>query len=400
MLTIAYLTRINFLSDKAHVHTITKTCEALSKRESLAITLVSTDWSLSKEKDLDGTKKQEFFSRHFVEHPFSVVSLYSSANKYKDSPHHFIYSMGTLVSNLSLIAYLWKEQKNVNCIYFRDHLILPAILFGKYILRKKVVYESHYILTKRFGQWLTERAVSVSDGVVAIAVALKEYYSRFSKHIIVAFCTSSEAERFASITDDLIALRKELGLPLGKRLLIYTGNMEVTGNGDSYGVEDIVRALPLLPKDIVFVGIGKKSEKKIKAELLAEEMGVGAKAIFLEWVPKNLIPRYVKAADILLIPSSGAKPGNSPTKMFEYLAAGRPIVAANTEPIAEVLHDEKNALLVEYTKPEAWQTAIERLFRDESLRARLVAQARQDATLYTWDSRAEDIHEFILAVSQ
>lgn len=389
MVKVVYLTRLNFFSGKAHVHTITKTCEALSQVPGIGITLVSTDDSIKSPEE-----KEKFFALHDVSNRFPVVSLNSLSNSFKNSPNFFLYNIGTLLANFSLVKYVWNNRKNFDCLYFRDHLILPVVLFAKYILGKKLVYESHYILTKKFGQYLAESSASVSDAVIAIAVALRDYYKKYNKNIIVSFCTSSDKEKFKT---DLSAsdFRKKVGLEEDKFYLVYTGNIDVTGNGDSYGVEDVVKALPFMPEDVCFLAIGNKTHGKHPHEELAESLRVSERFRCLPWVSRDKVADYILASDILIIPKSGAKPGNSPTKMFEYLATGRPIIAADTLPMREVLHDKINASLVAYEDPQAWVGAVLHIRNNPEYRLRIVSQAMNDADLYTWKTRAESIGAFI-----
>lgn len=392
MVKIAYVTRINFFSGKAHVHTITKTCSALSQENEIQITLVSTDNSLQKDAE-----KDDFFVLHDVSKKFPIVSLQSLSNKFKTNPNFFVYNLSTFFANFSLLKYIWKNEENINVVYFRDHLILPVILFSKYILDKKIVYESHYILTKRFGQWLTEKCVAVSDGVVVIAVALKDYYLKYNKNIVVSFCASSEKEKFKT---DFPAsyFREKVGFSKDLFYLVYTGNIDQTGNGDSYGVEDVVRALPYLPVDVCFVAVGKKTDEIATLHplgQLAQSIGVLERFKCIPWVPRDKVTNYILSADILIIPKSGAKPGNSPTKMFEYLATGRPIISADTLAMREVLHDKINASLVDFTNPKAWADAVLYIREHPEYREKIVKQAMEDADLYTWESRGKTISDFI-----
>ena len=64
----------------------------------------------------------------------------------------------------------------------------------------------------------------------------------------------------------------------------------------------------------------------------------------------------------------------SPLKLFEYMAAGRPIVASDLPSIREVLRDGVNALLVPPGDPVAMAAAIARLLGDRALAARLAAR--------------------------
>jgi glycosyltransferase involved in cell wall biosynthesis len=389
MVRVIYLTRINFFSNKAHVHTISKTCEALSLIPGISLKLVSTDNSLRVFKMND-----DFFKLHNILKPFEIISLNSYSNLFKNSSNFFIYNLSTAFANISLIIFVWKNRRDVDCVYFRDHLILPVILFSKFFLSKKVIYESHYILSKSFGQWLTEISVKVSVGVVAIAIALKNYFQKFNKNIIVSFCASSDLERFKTDLPNLY-FKNKLGLTDKFYYLVYTGNIDSTGNGDSYGVEDIVNALPLLAKDIKLVVVGKKIDGKHKLEFLADSLGVGDRFICVGWVSRDIVTDYVLASDLLLIPKSGGMPGNSPTKMFEYLGSGRPIVAADTLPMREVLRDRFNSVLVDYKDPKSWADAISNIREDDQFRMKIIDNALSDANLYTWDKRAETIGSLI-----
>jgi glycosyltransferase involved in cell wall biosynthesis len=80
--------------------------------------------------------------------------------------------------------------------------------------------------------------------------------------------------------------------------------------------------------------------------------------------------------------------------LFEYMAAGRPIVASAVGQIADVLVDEQSALLVPPDDPEALCRAIVRLVDDACLRVRLGLAARETAEeRHTWRQNAERVLE-------
>src|SRR5205085_6179378 len=80
------------------------------------------------------------------------------------------------------------------------------------------------------------------------------------------------------------------------------------------------------------------------------------------------MPEYLAACDILVSPhgrqADGGEFFGSPTKLFEYMAAGRPIVASAVGQIAEALVDEHSALLVPPEDLDALSHAIVRLVDD------------------------------------
>jgi glycosyltransferase involved in cell wall biosynthesis len=66
-------------------------------------------------------------------------------------------------------------------------------------------------------------------------------------------------------------------------------------------------------------------------------------------------------------------------KLFEYMAAGRAIVASDLPGIREVLSHDVDSLLVPHDDPAAWADAIHQLRRQPQRAQRLAAQARHEA---------------------
>lgn len=107
-------------------------------------------------------------------------------------------------------------------------------------------------------------------------------------------------------------------------------------------------------------------------------------------------------ADILLMPytrsemlpdGSGAAEFCSPLKMFEYLSAGRSIIASNLPSIAEVLVDESNCLLADPDSVKEWSAALARLESDPTLRVSLARGAAETAERHTTVGRVRRILE-------
>lgn len=129
----------------------------------------------------------------------------------------------------------------------------------------------------------------------------------------------------------------------------------------------------------------------------ADDVGVGARIQFRGYVPYGGVAEALRGAAVAVLPLPDepvARYFTSPLKLFDYMAAGVPIVASDLPSLREVLRHGENALLVPPDDAGALAQAIERLLADPGLAARLAARAQHDAAGYTWDARAARLIDF------
>ncbi|MFH2001019.1 MAG: glycosyltransferase family 4 protein [Planctomycetota bacterium] len=103
------------------------------------------------------------------------------------------------------------------------------------------------------------------------------------------------------------------------------------------------------------------------------------------------IPDALSAMDIALQP--GVTEYASPLKIFDYMAAGRAIVAPRQKNILELLDDNETGLLYEPGNMKEMGEALRRLVLDPELRERIgrAARNRLEEGGFTWDSNAERV---------
>ncbi|SEP50560.1 Glycosyltransferase involved in cell wall bisynthesis [Rhodospirillales bacterium URHD0017] len=159
-----------------------------------------------------------------------------------------------------------------------------------------------------------------------------------------------------------------------------------------HGLDRVLRGLAAwqgAPRlDLIVVGDGPA---RTDLESLAAELGLADRVRFTGLATREEIPRLVAGFDIALQPAS--VPYASPLKLFEYMAAGRAIIAPDQSNIREVLEQGRTALLFDPASPEAMWQGIEALARDAALRARLGAAAREEVLRrdFTWAANARRV---------
>jgi len=134
------------------------------------------------------------------------------------------------------------------------------------------------------------------------------------------------------------ALRLELDLG-DAPVALYTGNFEAY-----QGVEMMAHAAALSERAVfVFVGGEPEDIADLKARLGPASL---SRCRFVGKQAPEILPRWMALADVLVSPRTLG--GNTPFKIYTYLASGQPIVATRLDTHTQVLTDD-TAFLVEPT---------------------------------------------------
>lgn len=169
--------------------------------------------------------------------------------------------------------------------------------------------------------------------------------------------------------------------------------------GPWHGVVELAQAIKSLPQNLPlrFLFVGSGSLHGEVERLLTAERESG-RVIFTGTVEHERVPVLLDACDILVAPhvplADGSDFFGSPTKIFEYMAMGKAIVASRLGQIGEVLSDEETALLVEPGNVSELAAALARITETPELRARLGPNAREAAVKnHTWTHNARWVLE-------
>jgi glycosyltransferase involved in cell wall biosynthesis len=190
--------------------------------------------------------------------------------------------------------------------------------------------------------------------------------------------------------------REELKLPENKIIVGFSGSLF-----PGRGIEEIIDSAIWHP-ELHFIVLGGSLQDIKRCKKYAHQKDVN-NVHFLGFVSHDQVPLYLLATDILIMPYTSQTPTHkdmSPMKMFDYMASGKPIIATNFPVIQEILHHQRNSLLVKPDSGDAIAEAIQWCLDNPESAAQLGLQAQKDSKEYTWKKRAEKITSWMMSTNR
>ena len=181
-------------------------------------------------------------------------------------------------------------------------------------------------------------------GIVTISDTLRDMYIEHGlpAEKILTADDGADLSMFEKPENKKSEARRFLGYPEEGQYALYVGHLY-----DDRGIQDIMEAAKRYPEvEFIFVGGHPGDVKRWRERLASSQL---KNVQFVGFVRNQSITNYLWMADVLLMPYSRKCPTAdwmSPLKMFEYMAAGRPIIASDLDAIKHVLTHGEDAWLV------------------------------------------------------
>ncbi len=291
---------------------------------------------------------------------------------------------------ISAFFSLRSKIKNSDSLYTRDAQMLP--IFSRLCRKKscRFFWECHAV-PKNIGK-ITK---TNPDGLITLTAVMKSHSEKggFPKEKILV---AHDGVHLAPYAEELPKniLRESLQLPQDKMIFTYMGRFQTLGK--EKGIPEIIKAAAHFNDNpsILFLFVGGPMEAV--SDYLGVAKVAGTKIENLEFrdrVAHEKVPAILKASDVLLMPfpkEPHYEVNMSPLKMFEYLAAGRAIIASDLATIREVL-SVNEAVFCTPGNVDSLATAIQTLVNDVSLTQKLGLAGETLAKSYTWTQRAQNI---------
>lgn len=308
-------------------------------------------------------------------------------------------AMGQRIGNSIVLSYwLLRVRPDIILCTEPDSWLVAVIM--KFWLRCKViadlreVYDDRALAFPGFSQKLVRmllrssmRALSrVTDEIIHVSKERQQVYSYLHKPgVVIGSYPELSLFPLQCINRD----RVSTGETPKQMIAIHSGALRSTYASDQL-LEALILAAQSFPS-LKFIVLGGIAGALKKGDLL-ETLKTSGILEFYEKVPFSEVVQKLQKSDIginLVLPIDTAHLLAQPQKLYEYLAAGLPVVAADVPTIHRVLTEYNCGLLVDPHSPNEIAAAIVRLAEDANLREQMGLNARQAAEReFNWESQA------------
>lgn len=296
----------------------------------------------------------------------------------------------TFLFGRALHGVLSKRTKDFDCIYTRTPELLPVLT----TLNKPVILELHRI--PRVGKRTFLRQLRKCRLIVALTTSMRAALVEMgvSDVPVVVEGDAVDLHDFEMLPP-AADTRKALGIPAGMPLIGYAGQLESMKL--SKGIPELLDALVALRKrGFDFRAVIAGGPENVKQRFVDELDPLLRDCVtFTGFLPHAKIPTFLTACDVLVYPAPKSKHpfytrDTSPLKIFEYMAAARPIVTADLPPIRDVL-DESMALFNPPGDADATADVIRDVFEYPENAEKRARIARGHVESFTWSKRMDRI---------
>jgi len=289
-----------------------------------------------------------------------------------------------LITQLSLLVRLIQSRPDV--VHAHDVNVLPTGWLAAVFTRARLVYDAHEISTSREGYGrvrglvacVERRLASRTDAMITTTELRARFFARaygVSRPTVLYNWPPCSPHRESN------RIQEELGLRDNLPVVLYQGGLQA-----GRGLNLLLKAAKEVENaHFVFIG-GGRLEAELKAKV--SESGLSEHVHFISTVPVQELPSYTASADIGVQPLENTCFNHFTTdsnKLFEYLAAGLPVVCTELPVMARVVRDWDVGRLVPPGDGSELAAEIRSLVDAPDERERLALNAREAARHFCWE---------------
>ena len=376
-LSVIYLHNQRLMGGKAHDIVIMRTCYALAKIGHRVKIITGRPAS---DKDIF-----EYYGLNPIP-GFEIIRIPMWRSR--------IFSWHAVFNIFCLLKIIELKKKNAaDIIYLREIKLARFLLNFRQLLRLPFAIEIHDLKIKKFYESCPEKNRD------------EDYVFRRVNGIIVLLDTFGkilqETYKISGIPTVKVPLAAEK-IPFecndcrksGQKIIGYIGRLY-----PMQGVDLLIEAMRYLPDArLSIIGGGERDITRLKR--LAAGKKVEARVYFHGFVSPGMVSEKAKEADVMVICAldSGKRRYSAHTKLYEYMAMGKPIVAFDLPSIREEVIDNENALLARPGDPVSLAEKIAYVLNNQNVAEKLSGNAYALADQFSWEKRAARLSDFFYRV--
>ncbi|MFM7015653.1 MAG: glycosyltransferase [Bacteroidota bacterium] len=359
---------------------------------------VTSDLSTDQRVNRTATALKEAGYRVLVIGRVLKTSMEVSPKRYRTLRFRLWVNKGPLFYALYNIRLFWfLVWHHADILVSNDLDTLPANFLASKLKKIPLVYDSHEYFTgvpelinrpkvrniwkkiERLCLPKVQCAFTVNESIANLYWA--EYHKQFEVIRNVPLITKP-------FLSDKKSLRKELGLPQEKKIIILQG----AGINIDRGTEELVQSMCFI-KDYLLLVIGGgdviPSLKKI-----VSEWDLNEQIVFISKQPIEILRKYTAACDLGVTLDKGTNINyklSLPNKLFDYIHAGIPVLASDLPEITKIIHQYNIGKICPDHQPSTIARCIREMFADQTTMKTWEENTQIASKDLNWDKEKEKL---------
>jgi len=331
-----------------------------------------------------------FFSQWMMKNNYDLTVVTALKEKPSESlsfPVEVVKKRGKIFWHLRVFLKIFKYLKKCDVIYINGLFI--ESFFACFFRKKKVVYRivSDQVWEKAERKnWTKNNFIDFQSEKGNIKIKFfrrlrKFYLNRADKIIIPSLILSKSVEQWGIKKDKIVIIPNpysdlgqeefNLSADIQDKFVMVTGGRLIPLKG----IDSIIKVLREIKKGFLII-FGDGPERR-NLEKLAGDLNVSEQILFTGIISQSKLKYLFKLANCFVLNS---KHEGLPHIILEAMAVGCPVIATNMGGIPEIIHDNKNGILIESDNIPAIMEAIERLKENSSYRDQIIEYGRKTVT--------------------
>lgn len=368
---IVYATNVRLPSERAHGRQIAHVCRAL--------------WNLKHDLEVLAPYRENIVTQDFwtYEHLSKDIMLtYVGTTDYIKKRWPGIVKLWAMNRMLRREMPVMIADSKPDVLYTRSPALLPALLKTGV----PVVLELHQL--PRFARHLFVQECNQCARIACLTSPMRDALLRWGvmNDRLIVEGDAVDLDRFENLPSQAKA-RSKWNLKTDRFVVGYIGRL--TTLGQEKGVKTVLEAVAKDKRFFAFIVGGPEDDKKRYKAMAAKHGLTENDVLFTGEIPAADVPTSLVACDVLAMPFPDLphyRTHMSPLKMFEYMAADRPLVTSDLPTVRDVL-SEKTAV---FCKPDSTDSFLNALVwtleHSEQAKERAAAAAAL-VRHHTWQER-------------